>query len=869
MFGGADDSLMQADEGREARERARRARPFVFLAVAMMVGVLVGRAWPWGAMWVVAAGAPMAGMGVMLLRGHGRAALIWGLLAVVMLMAGWQVWRAEHVAADHIARYATRPAQLAEVTGRVVELPSSPARDVGAFAAFDYRPPVTRTVVAVDGVAVGPARQFAPASGRVLLRVGEVDHRLKRGQRIRAVGWLGDVHGPSNPGEFDYREHLRSRGIVGRLSLPSRSHWQLLEEPSVWSPARLQILRDDFAATLQRSLRLGMAEDERSLALLEAVLLGIWGRELADTYESFRRVGLAHLLAISGAHLGILLGLVWMVVRVVVPYPRWAAMIVLVVLGLYLLALPVRVPIMRAAIMAAVFCVGYASGRKLPAMAMLAIAMIAVLLWRPSDLFTPGFQLSFGIVAGLIVFARPVRRWLWPTDTERLGDARTARQAEPARLSTMLLYRGADYGAANVVAFVIALPVVAYHFQMVSPLAIVMSLLALPVVTAVLALGYLKMVVGLLLPSVSIVLAGPAMWLSDSLLGLVDHAEHWPGAWLELTHTPSAAWVMATSSAGVALLAGAYAGRRKALAASAGVLLLWAVAVERDWATLFKADADRPVMTLHSFSVGHGSAHLVQFDGRAILFDCGSHAYPLVGSRTVAPGLRRLGVRELDTVFVSHAHLDHFNGLLELADRIAVHEVLLTPAMWQEAHEQPWRATGVLLAGLRERSVPVRAAYRGWARQYDNVQLRLLWPPADKRDFDRVNDTSLVLAIDHVTADRRLLLTGDIEAQAIAGLLAREPGLRADVVEMPHHGEYSDAGITLLDALQPSLLVQSSDLARLRRDRWPRQLDAMGLGDAPRLTTADHGMVTVQIHPTGEIRWHTFREPERTLAIDE
>ena len=108
------------------------------------------------------------------------------------------------------------------------------------------------------------------------------------------------------------------------------------------------------------------------------------------------------------------------------PPPPRAAVIVLVVLCLYLMAVPLRVPIVRSAIMAGLFCGAYATGRQVRPIQVLSFAAVVVLLWRPMDLFSPGFQLSFAAVAGLVLFVRPVSDWLWPRPPGRT-DRRAAR----------------------------------------------------------------------------------------------------------------------------------------------------------------------------------------------------------------------------------------------------------------------------------------------------------------------------------------------------------------------------------------------------------------------------------------------------------
>src|SRR5690606_37239856 len=140
---------------------------------------------------------------------------------------------------------------------------------------------------------------------------------------------------------------------------------------------------------------------------------------------------------------------------------------------------PWRVPVMRAAVMAGLFAAMYGSGRRVRPMEVMGLAAMIVLVAHPADLFSPGFQLSFGVVSALLLFTQPVSQWLWPTP----------RWALPTAGSVGLRW-GADYLAVSLVAFAVALPCVAYHYQMVTPWPVVLSVLAWPIVVAVLAVGY-------------------------------------------------------------------------------------------------------------------------------------------------------------------------------------------------------------------------------------------------------------------------------------------------------------------------------------------------------------------------------------------
>jgi competence protein ComEC len=647
---------------------------------------------------------------------------------------------------------------------------------------------------------------------------------------------------------------LADRGIYGRLTLHSRDNWSLISHAQGWS--RLSAFSQRVSDAAAASLRLGMKHEPARAALLETLLLGRWNPDLQEIDESFRRVGLAHILSISGAHLTILLGLVWIIARMIWSNPRYAAALALVVLAWYLLVVPPQVPLWRAAVMSGVFCLGFASGRRVRGVDLLALAAIVVLIWRPVDVFNPGAQLSFLGVASLLLFARPFSLKIWSEPLVRV---------KSDRWRVGLMRFGADFVSSNVVAASLSVPLVAYHFSLVSPLGVLLSILALPVVTLVLGVGFFKMMVGLVLPSVGVLLAGPLEWLADTTISLVQHGATWPGAYVELAPPPSLVWTLAATLVVLACFAGWFMGRRWAMGAALAVCVAWlawpgAPASASAW---IWPRQSQPAASLHMFYVGDGSCFLLTCanpddprDTHTLMFDCGSQEYLDVGRRSIAPAARQLGVTRIDTLMISHADLDHYGGVLDVMDQVPVSRVLVPPQFLAEAEAHPDAAAAALVTGVRERGVPIEAVSRGWKERGGGADFELLWP-SPELDAPRANDTSLVLSVR--TAGKRVLLNGDIQETPTRDLLASGVDLRADVTDLPHHGSFVESSPRWLAAVRPRIVMQSSGEARLLHDRWRGVIGE----DTARLISRRLGTVTVTIGPDGRVSWRSFRKEER------
>jgi competence protein ComEC len=169
-------------------------------------------------------------------------------------------------------------------------------------------------------------------------------------------------------------------------------------------------------------------------------------------------------------------------------------------------------------------------------------------------------------------------------------------------------------------------------------------------------------------------------------------------------------------------------------------------------------------------------------DGQAILYDCGRMGDPHVGRRIIAPALWSHGLTRLDSVYLSHADLDHYNALPDLLDRFQIGELVIPPGF--ESEQNP--GASLLLDQVRTRGIPVRtiAAAATWIQGSTRFTVR--HPPADWHPEAPDNARSLVLDVAH--EGRHLLLTGDLDQLGLVELVAQAQPEPIDLMLAPHHG---------------------------------------------------------------------------------
>ncbi|MBI4337227.1 MAG: ComEC/Rec2 family competence protein [Chloroflexi bacterium] len=335
----------------------------------------------------------------------------------------------------------------------------------------------------VTDIRAGPGQQSA--QGRVLVTARPSPEMLLTRQEpwVRygdILSLRGRLETPPTFADFDYRDYLARQGVEAVI----RPTYVRLVEPEkgLMPLAWLYRARHALARGLQRTL------PEPQASLGQALLLGLRRELPPDLREAFQRSGTAHLLAVSGLHVAIVLGLLEALAVAILGRRAWALLVPLVGIWAYAVLTGLAPPVARAAIMGSTYLAARALGRpgsSLPALALAAAAMAGL---DPSVLGDVSFQLSFAAVAGLALLGPPLQRWLrrwWPAG---------AVEGTPLATSLGLLSSAMAAGAAATLA---TLPLTAFYFHRVSLVGVPATLLALPALTPALALGAVAGALGL------------------------------------------------------------------------------------------------------------------------------------------------------------------------------------------------------------------------------------------------------------------------------------------------------------------------------------------------------------------------------------
>jgi competence protein ComEC len=603
----------------------------------------------------------------------------------------------------------------------------------------------------------------------------------RAGERIRARLRLKPPRAPQNPGSRDRTRSLARRGIgaIGHLVHPALHVG--IDASSAASPSG--ILGTVRADASQRLRSAGPGGE-----LLAALSLGDRSGLSLEIRDTLAKLGLSHLIAVSGLHLTLIAALAFAVGRLTFTRLAFLAarrdtrrLAIVTAVGaaaIYALMSGWGIPVRRALVFLIAVAIGFLRRRPGRRGHPLALGAIVVLAFEPGALFEAGAQMSFAASAAILAALGG------QTETQREGGVGPrVRRGIDALLRT------------SAVAIAATAPLGALHFGRVAPVGVLANLIAVPLTGMFLLPASLLAALATLLrpaaPLTTLLVSASATVASAALRG-AEHVSSWLPDAAPIPPPSILALLLAFAAAALATRLRATSGRI-ALAAAGALFLAHCPAPA----------LDPPPPRVIALDVGQGDAVIVQGRGATILFD-GGRAFPGGvdrGRTTVVPALAALGVGRLDLVIASHGDLDHRGGLPAVLEGVSSDRLWLPPG----GREAP--AFASLVAAAREQQMEIAEKGSGdRSERFADLQVTPLWPPRSS-GLSR-NDASLVVRVD--VAGSRVLLTGDIEAPTETALLSSGAELRADVLELPHHGSRTSATSRFLRAVAPSVAIASA-----------------------------------------------------------
>ena len=705
-----------------------------------------------------------------------------------------------------------------KLTGLVVDEPDIGDRSVQLRVRVDS---ITyRTLENPDGVTVAVEGDVLVSSQRFPV--------IAYGSELEIIG---NLETPFDSAEFSYKEYLAQENIYSTLFFP---RIELLAE-NQGNPILAAIFgfKQDAANTIARVVPAPQS------GLLKAILLGDKSDLPEIIEDDFRIAGLAHLIAISGFHVAIIMVSVLTVVEVFVR-PGQAVAITAVVLLLYGVLVGGRPSVVRAVIMGIAWMVASRLlGRRNATIGVLAFVALVMTIWDPRLLWNVGFQLSFAATLGIALFATPLDEWLREKATGWVSLEIV--EGGFGRILSIL--------AVSTAAQILTLPLVGWHFEQLSLISIFANLIVVPLQPLAMLLGGAATLIGLAIEPLGRLIG----WL----------------AWLPLSYTTEAVALLArvplasvpiriTNYSLVFLYtvigaAGWYGlqGRtrraelreqlmvnfsEKLLLSSGGLAAVLVIA----WS------GSQPDGRLHVtfFDVGQGDATLIVTPGgRQVLID-GGH-FPSIMNAHLGRAIP-FWDREIDMVIATHPDADHVTGLATIFDRYKVGQFVYDGNL-----ASPSQLYDATLERVEKYKVPKHAAIAGEVIVIDEgVRLEIVHP-GEVLDEDVRNNNSVSIRL--VYGDFSVLLTGDAEKEAEQQMLASGLPLEALVYKVGHHGSETSTTQAFLDVVRPKIAILSAGSDNRFGHPHPDVVARLHAAGVSILDTRDLG--TISVATDGQQMW--------------
>ena len=772
-------------------------RPALFIALCYIIGILLGHRIAVSPVLFALCSMAVIAAGYALYRTRGNDALpLRFCMALCLVFAGafWYAVQVRVVPSNDIRRFCDQR-QRHTLTGTIARTPEVRSRytvitvDADSISLGDPE----RTPAYSGGMAYVVER-MASVSGRLQIRLNSGIEAGGYGDRILVTGRLRSPQPARNPGGFDARTYYASRGVYALMSVRDAAGYRVtLRNRSIsWQTAVIDPLRRSIDQSIDRTMR------GDSAALLRGILLGERQQLPEDLIDTFRTIGLAHILAVSGLHVGLITLVVYTLLFVLRLPRHLVAAGTLGVLILYAFITNLTPSVIRATIMAGLFLVGRQMDRQTDTVNILAVAAIVILLIWPSALFDLSFQLSF-LATYAIITGYPRLKELLP---ERLSRSEKwwARWLRDGLLVSVAAQLG-------------TLPVVAGTFNQVSWMSAAANLFIGPLVFLNTTFGVLTVLTGPLVIEIARLFSAVNALVLYGMIHLSKTFSSVPSALVQVP-APSALFFASFYASGLLLLwnpdGPGWRRTRLGLVALTALVFCYGLLPER-------------TLEITVLDVGQGDAIFIACpNGQTLLVDGGprSPAWD-AGARVIVPFLRAKGHRRVDTMIVSHPHLDHYGGLSAVVESVDVGEIVSSGVTSTSGSYRAWRET------VEQHGIPYRTVVKGdTLAALGGVRGVFLHPDrffVSGASKAHANDVSVVLRLSY--GEFSMLLTGDIEEKAEYAVTRAPAALKSTVLKSPHHGSITSSGTTFLHAVDPEAVAVSVGLINAFRHPSPQVME--------------------------------------------
>lgn len=628
---------------------------------------------------------------------------------------------------------------------------------------------------------------------------------LKIGVSCPITGNLAEPERRRNPNGFDYKRYLELHSIFWIFKVDTLS----LSTCSAAKQTYVQSIRDFRSEAI---IYVNEYFPKESSGFVNALLFGDQKWIDEDELVTYQRLGLVHLLAISGLHVSFLAGfLFYLGIRVGVTRERMT-LIMLLLLPIYIVLSGASPSVLRSCFMAMLFFAASLSKKHLTAGEIIASIYLLLLLYNPYFLYNIGFELSFSVAFSIIMSGGMIQRY-------------------SNKLVQLLVI--------SVICQLAALPVLLYYFYEVSLLGIFLNVLFVPIYSSIL-LPF--SIVVLLIHLVSTALADPFLYVLNGTFLLcnriADLVVHIPLA--SMTFGKPVFWILLLLVVAVLGLFICWDTQSK-YSKLVHYLLISLLIIQYNIQKL------SPFGEILFVDIGQGDCIFIKLPynrGNYLIDTGGSIAFNQeawmerrktynTAEDIIIPLLKSKGIHHLDKLILTHPDADHIGSASEVLQHIPVKSIVIG----RESESDYLGKDFVEVA--KSKGIPIQTLKRGEVWEAGGVSFQVLHP---YKKEENTNDASIVLYAK--MGGLTWLFTGDFGIEGEPELIASFPTLRADVLKAGHHGSKTASSAELVETILPKVSIISA--GKNNRYGHPHQevLDVFTKHGVKIFRTDSHGAIT-------------------------
>ncbi|NQU74131.1 MAG: DNA internalization-related competence protein ComEC/Rec2, partial [Candidatus Omnitrophica bacterium] len=612
-------------------------RPLLGIAFAFSLGILLGKIVECPLFYVFGCTVILVFLSILFIKSETRflaAAFLGFFLLGALALKSYDAIPKNHI--KNIVQIGENSSEQILVQGRILDKPDK--------TKTHYNKDRQRFLLALKAIKTGG--DWQPSSGILSVKVFNRMPDLQYGNEIIMEGRLFLPRGATNPGQFDYRKFLERKKIFYDLNAKDRDFVKIIGRGF-----RNPITVFAYAAKEKIKARIDKFIPAKEALILKAILLGERQEVDEEIRDTFIKTGTVHILSISGLHVGLLVFIFMLLFKLArIPFKIQVFILTFLVIA-YCMMVGNRPPIIRSTIMILVFLFGRLLKREQDLLNSLAFSALAILFFRPQQLFDIGFQLSFLTVGSIVYFTPHLERVL-------------IKKRDIIREKRNLYFLRAV--SVSFCAWLGSALLVARYFNIVSPVTVIANLLVIPLIFFILAVSLTFLVFGVFSSTLALIFSQTCTLSIQILLKIIAMFSQFPFAYFRVK---SPAWFFIIGFYVVLL----FFLNRKHFRIKAKYFLIAGLVfincfVWRD--ILFKRG---DLLKITFLDVGKGDAFVVQFPkGGTMLIDGGEGYGVDMGRLVVSRFLSSEGIDRIDMVVATHPHTDHIGGLATILKNFKV-----------------------------------------------------------------------------------------------------------------------------------------------------------------------------------------------------